>query len=393
MERTIEQTEALKNAKYINDLRAAGKYSSEVIALVESDIKYGLTEEQTKLYLKRNMKLPQMRVLSQCLRKGADDSFVEMLCKYELDGYQVQVAVEFFEKGISVADIETVVAQGDNPVKMRKMFLSMLSQVEKTRSAVEVSPEYVKELFGKIEDALKQIQFQEKRYDELNEKLKVFETSKADEEVGENLLKELKDREAQLSTQQDQINRSNGTIARLREQIDEKKEEMKRMQTRIDTLEDKLLERADSAFEKRAASTEETVKTSDKAEAAEKPSVFATETKERQPYGIPVYYQMPVVDSQGRVIQRVPVERTVRKSSQNGIAGLLGKLGFMKKSRQDIVKLVAGGDLVPAQLVQIKNAIERGLTEGQLIELINNNVAAEKMKEIIEIAVLENSMA
>lgn len=393
MERTIEQTEALKNAKYINDLRAAGKYSSEVIALVESDIKYGLTEEQTKLYLKRNMKLPQMRVLSQCLRKGADDSFVEMLCKYELDGYQVQVAVEFFEKGISVADIETVVAQGDNPVKMRKMFLIMLSQVEKTRSAVEVSPEYVKELFGKIEDALKQIQFQEERYDELNAKLKVFETSKADEEVGENLLKELKDREAQLSTQQDQINRSNGTIARLREQIDEKKEEMKRMQTRIDTLEDKLLERADSAFEKRAASTEETVKTSDKAETSEKQSVFATETKERQPYGIPVYYQMPVVDSQGRVIQRVPVERTVRKSSQNGIAGLLGKLGFMKKSRQDIVKLVAGGDLVPAQLVQIKNAIERGLTEGQLIELINNNVAAEKMKEIIEIAVLENSMA
>lgn len=393
MERTIEQTEALKNAKYINDLRAAGKYSSEIISLVESDIKYGLTEEQTKLYLKRNMKLPQMKILSQCLRKGADDNFVEMLSQYELDGYQVQVAVEFWEKGISVGNIETVVAKGDNPVKMRKLFLNMLSQIEKTRSAVEVSPEYVKELFGKIEDALKQIQFQEERYDELNAKLKVFETSKADEDVGENLLNELKDREAQLSTQQDQINRSNGTIARLREQIDEKKEEMKRMQTRIDTLEDKLLERADSAIEKKATSTEETVKTSDKAEAAEKPSVFASGTEERPSFGIPVYYQMPIADSQGRVIQRVPLERTVRKSSQNGIAGLLGKLGFMKKSRQDIVKLVAGGDLVPAQLVQIKNAIERGLTEGQLVELINNNVAAEKMKEIIEIAVLENSMA
>jgi len=48
---------------------------------------------------------------------------------------------------------------------------------------------------------------------------------------------------------------------------------------------------------------------------------------------------------------------------------------------------------VPAQLVQIKSAIEKGLTEGQLVELINNNVSAEKMKEIIEIAVLENSMA
>ncbi|MDD3417099.1 MAG: hypothetical protein PHY47_24410 [Lachnospiraceae bacterium] len=53
---------------------------------------------------------------------------------------------------------------------------------------------------------------------------------------------------------------------------------------------------------------------------------------------------------------------------------------------------MASGDLVPAQLIQIKSGIEKGLTEGQLVELINNNVSAEKMKEIIEIAVLENSM-
>lgn len=392
MERAMQQMESMKNGAYVKRLRDLG-YSSDIVELVEADIKYGLTEEQTGLYLKKNIKYPQMKVMSQCLRKGADNDFIQMLTKYELDGHQVQVAIDFMEKGVPTQSIEAVVAKGENAANMRKMFLAIMSKTEEVRNATEVAPEYVKELFGKIEDVVKQIQFQEKRYDELNAKLKVFETSKADEEVGENLLKELKDREAQLSTQQDQINRSNSTIARLREQIDEKKEEMKRMQTRIDTLEDKLLERADSAFEKRAASTEETVKTSDKAEATEKPSVFATETKERQPYGIPVYYQMPVVDSQGRVIQRVPVERTVRKSSQNSIAGLLGKLGFMKKSRQDIVKLVAGGDLVPAQLVQIKNAIERGLTEGQLIELINNNVAAEKMKEIIEIAVLENSMA
>ena len=47
------------------------------------------------------------------------------------------------------------------------------------------------------------------------------------------------------------------------------------------------------------------------------------------------------------------------------------------------MKLVASGDLVPAQLVQIKSAIEKGLMETQLIELITNNISAEKMKEII----------
>ena len=70
----------------------------------------------------------------------------------------------------------------------------------------------------------------------------------------------------------------------------------------------------------------------------------------------------------------------------------MSKLLFKKKSRADIVKLVASGNLVPDQLVQIKIAIERGLTEGQLVELINNNLAPDRMKEIIEIAVLENSI-
>ena len=109
--------------------------------------------------------------------------------------------------------------------------------------------------------------------------------------------------------------------------------------------------------------------------------------------GIPVYYQVPVVDAAGNVVQRLPIERTTRKSSNTGMAGLFARLCFKKKSRADIVKLVASGDLVPAQLVQIKSAIEKGLTENQLVELINNNISAEKMKEIIEIAVLENSMA
>ena len=105
-----------------------------------------------------------------------------------------------------------------------------------------------------------------------------------------------------------------------------------------------------------------------------------------------MYYQIPVIDGAGHVVQKLPVERNIRKSS-NGMTGIFAKLCFKKKSRADIVKLVATGDLVPAQLVQIKSAIEKGLTEMQLIELINNNISAEKMKEIIEIAVLENSMA
>ena len=60
--------------------------------------------------------------------------------------------------------------------------------------------------------------------------------------------------------------------------------------------------------------------------------------------GIPVYYQIPVVDGTGNVVQRLPIERSVRKSSNSGVASLFARLSFKKKSRADIVKLVASGE-------------------------------------------------
>lgn len=386
MERSIE--DSIKNKTYISDLRSAAKYSQEVIDLVEADIEYGLTKEQTQLYLKRNIKFPQMKLMSQCLRKGADKDFVELLTKYDMSGHQIQVAIEFWEKGVSIEHIEAVIANGDKPAIMRKEFEEILEKVKQVKTYSEIAPDYVKGLVKQIEEAVAKIQFQEERYDELNKKLKVFENSKKDEEVHKGLVKKLEDTEAELSGQQDQLNRANATIARLREQIDEKEKEMEKMQNRIDTLEDKLLEKAAGATVKQEAP--------EKPEESKEPlgnqTVFDEKPVAERPYQIPVFYQLPVVDANGRVIQHVQVERTVRKANTGAFTGLLGKLGFMKKSRQDIVKLLASGDLVPAQLVQIRSAIEKGLTESQLVELINNNVSAEKMKEIIDIAVLENSM-
>ena len=82
----------------------------------------------------------------------------------------------------------------------------------------------------------------------------------------------------------------------------------------------------------------------------------------------------------------------MEKIKRKGIYLLVGRLGFEKKSTQDLVKLVAEEKLVAEQLIEIQNAMKKGLTEEQLVTLINNGVSAEQMREIIEIAVLENNM-
>ena len=107
-------------------------------------------------------------------------------------------------------------------------------------------------------------------------------------------------------------------------------------------------------------------------------------------YGIPVHYAIAYKADGAKEPEVTVIERTERKNV--GFASMFAKLSLKKKSRQDIVKLVASGNLTPEQLQQIRIGMEKKLTENQLLNLINNNVPADQMKEIIEIAVLENSM-
>lgn len=389
----------IRRGNILKEIKNANRFEDDVYLLVEEDLTFGLEKDQIDLYLKKNFKLSQMKVLSSYLRKGIDVEFVELVANHpELTGYQVQVALDFFQKGVPIATIESSVGNKSNVAEMKELFQSVLEKAKAARVGAEDAPAYVKEMMEQMAASIEKIQYQEQRYDELNKKLTIFESTKRDEEVRDNLLQKYNDAELLLNSQQNKLNQADSTIARLREQITDKEKEMKRMQTRIDTLEDKLLARADKpekdtpVVAKKAIADSEPEDTTVKEEkqaasniTAPIPEMFTGSN------AIPVYYQMPVVDAQGRMVQRVPVEKIIRKS-ETGVAALIGRLGFKKKSRQDIVKLVASGDLVPAQLIQIKTGMERGLTEGQLVELINNNVSAEKMKEIIEIAVLENSM-
>ena len=100
-------------------------------------------------------------------------------------------------------------------------------------------------------------------------------------------------------------------------------------------------------------------------------------------------YMVPLKDSNGNIVGTMPVEIERRKS--NGLGGLFGLLGFKKKSQQSLVRMVISGELNKAQLSHIVGAMKKGLSEGQLTDLIESKVPAEKMPEIIEIALLEKS--
>lgn len=92
----------------------------------------------------------------------------------------------------------------------------------------------------------------------------------------------------------------------------------------------------------------------------------------------------------GSQLMTSAVEFSRRKNS--GITALAAALGCKKRSRKSMMKMAITGELSKEQLVHIVEAIRRGLTEEQLCQLIENKVPADKMPQIIEIAVLENKM-
>ena len=393
MEENREPLSAIAIEKKLQLLRNK-HFSEDTIALVKSDYEYGLKEEEISLYLNKSYDIEQMKILSECLHKDVPKDVIDIIKNTKYSVHQMQVSLEFYEKGVPVQTIKEVMDKGEKPITMRRLYEEVLEQLNKVKKQIPEESEYVKALISQMDEVVVKINHQNERYDALNKKLSEIETSKDDEEVRERLVKENQDKDALINSQQNELNKASSTIARLRDDIEKKDKEMKRMGDRIESLEDKIISVATE--NKKEAESKAEPQISQSVSQADKKmvdTVAVPQNMQAAANGIPVYYQIPVVDGTGNVVQRLPIERSVRKNSNNGVASLFARLSFKKKSRADIVKLVASGDLVPAQLVQIKSAIEKGLTESQLVELINNNISAEKMKEIIEIAVLENSMA
>ena len=393
MEENREPLSAIAIEKKLQLLRNK-HFSEDTIALVKSDYEYGLKEEEISLYLNKSYDIEQMKILSECLHKDVPKDMIDIIKNTKYSVHQMQVSLEFYEKGVPVQTIKEVMDKGEKPITMRRLYEEVLEQLNKVKEQIPEESEYVKALISQMDEVVVKINHQNERYDALNKKLSEIETSKDDEEVRERLVKENQDKDALINSQQNELNKASSTIARLRDDIEKKDKEMKRMGDRIESLEDKIISVA-TENKKEAESKAEPQESQSVSQADKKmvDTVAVPQNMQAVANGIPVYYQIPVVDGTGNVVQRLPIERSVRKSSNSGVVSLFARLSFKKKSRADIVKLVASGDLVPAQLVQIKSAIEKGLTESQLVELINNNISAEKMKEIIEIAVLENSMA
>ena len=409
----MEQNRNPLPAEEINALmeryRSYKKFNKEQLDLIREDLEYGLTAEEIESYTSKK-DFRKMKVISKCLRADFSREAIDFISANGLSVEQMESFYNIHLEGASLYELEQIkVIAGNSSHQIRtayNTFKKMVSKELKAKKEADEKPEEPKTEESKSSeetqvtkeqeepvksDAEKQ-EYSSRLVSDIKEFIKKeLETVKEDEEIRQRLVDQIAEKDIDLSAKQDELNNAIGKIQSLSKENEELKKEMNLLKKEIE-------ERKEQSIKETDKKNEEAVQKADKSEIEER-DVSEMEEKVliQNPIGIkgmgvavPVYYQIPIVDSYGKKVMDVTVGKDERKTS--GIFSVMSKLLFKKKSRADIVKLVASGDLVPAQLIQIKNAIERGLTEGQLVELINNNLTPDKMKEIIEIAVLENSI-
>ena len=376
-----EKVSSIDIKAHLNNLRKNPKFTEEMLKLVESDLQYGLTIAETEIYTTKRLDYAQMKVYSACLRNGYPENVRESITKEGLTGEQMAVALEFYEKGVPIETVAEVIENsGQTAYMMKKLFQNVMDKLLEAGKVAKEQGGYAEELLEQIKAVVEKIEFQEKRYDALNEKIKELKTAGQDAEIQNNLLAQLSEKDGLLEKQQNELNDARATIARLRNEMDSIKKEREALEKRTEELEKEVAvrnSRAETEPEKTSEPVKETVRQ-------------AEEKREA-----PLYPQIPgagynvaVMNEKGQIVSVLPVERMERKKENRTVTNFFSRLAFKKKI--DIVKLVAENDLEPKQLVQIRSGIEKGLSEEQLLVLINNQIPAEQMEEIINIAVYEN---
>ena len=356
MERVRMSQEQIAEA--INKLKRNGILDNQVLELVKTDYQYGLITEEIELYLDRKFEFGQKQMISKALREYGTD-LAKAIAREDMDEQAMAIAIEYYGQGVPVETIVESMEEQYSAYSLRQIYKEVLAEIRETEAEINedgedeagVDREFVEQMIGEMKAIALTIKQDSKRYDALSDKLQEISVSKKAEAELEKQKADAERLQKEVERLQGEIATLNITNSNLRKMLDDKESE-------IEQMEKKLQEKSEEQ----------------------------TKTQVTYMTGYPVYPQGVMGHPQGMVY----MEKA--KPKKNSLAALFGKSDTRKTGKQDITKLVASGQLSTQQLMQVKVAISRGLTDEQLCDLIQGNVSAEQMKEIIEIAVLENSI-
>lgn len=346
-----------------NTMRERG-IPEEVILLVCDDYRFGLSKEETDQYLIKSFTLEQMRIYSKALRKDVPKEVLEMFRKPGVSAQKMAIILEFYEKGVPVDTIQSALSEELTP----HAFSLALRRIQEVMAGMvpDGQREHVDMLLSQLKGVMESIEKQGKRYELLTEKLEQFGTRQLAASQDEAFMKEMEGKNKLIEAQKEEISKAQTSLARLREEIDE-------------------LKRAVNI----PSSTKQEGKDGGDGRGKADMNVNAAHGRgsEERPPAWAAYLLAPDGGTSGPVLLE---EVKTAKNREHGAFGMLLSR-FVHRKKLDIVRLVTEHGLSAGQLIQIRRAIEKGLTDEQIRLLIERKPLEEQMEEIIQIAIYENN--
>lgn len=369
---------------YMTELKGRGNVNNDVLKLVKRDLEYGYSREMVETYIRTGWGIDRMRELSEIIGKTSDKEFISFIKENQFSARQMRTLLEFHLKNISVEDMIAVTGKGLSEFAVNKM----LGQLEKAQEQVEDAKEKLEqevledgksqEIMEKISEMVSGIGDNKDFLEKVLTKLEQLDAIKKNgDDVKESFSHTIETQEKLISEQQTSLNqqakelaRKNTSIEKLTKELDDARKEAEDVRKERNEMERKIeeLQKENEALKQEADRKEEV-----------KP--------EAQPGRIPEFYETKVVGANG-VPQTIQVERMTRRSP-DGLLALAGKKLFKGKNRLNLIVHLKNANLNTGQMQQVKAAIEAGLKDEEVVDIINSGFSAEEMAQAIEIVLAE----
>lgn len=371
----------------------------DVLRIAKEDLGLGYPKELVALYAESGWQVDRCKKFSSIMRADSDRELLQMLADGGFNPYQMQMLANYYGKGVPVAQLRDVGAKNLTAYDMEQALkrVYQANREAETEKAGE-SPEG-KDWQEKIVSLTEELRQREKELEEQQDANNKQASESAELRIkAEKLEKRVGELEREKSgydsekrsilEERDRFYQQNQTLMKEKEQliadIEEVQKEKDGMEQRLKEMESKALTgTAKTQAAGQAGSGQQTAGEQTVAGGSE----ITAGRQMAEPAGSDYFAAIRGSNGERHL---VPVERSVRRKP-DGLKAFAEKL--LGRGRQDsgLIKQLTGKGLNPAQLEQVRMAVQAGLTGQEVNDLIDSGFSAEEMAQAVEIVVAERA--
>lgn len=389
----------------------------DVLRVAKEDLELGYPKELVALYAESGWQVDRCKKFSSIMRANSDGELLRMLAEGGCNPYQMQMLANFYEKGVSVAQLRDVGARNLTAYDMEqalKLVYQANQEAEIERAGESPEDNSLQEKIVFLEEELRQREKELGEQQEINNK-------QASEGAGlrikiESMEKQVRGLEQEkagwdsekrsILEERDRFYRQNQTLMEEKSQLIADLEEI---QKEKDGVEQRIKEMESNTLAEKTKS--QAVQQASDMQGAAGQARSGQQTAGRKTVfsgsGIAADWQaaesagnnagdsagndyLAAIRGRNGEKHLIPVERTVRRKP-DGLKAFAEKLLGRGRQSSGLIKQLTGKGLNPAQMEQVRMAVQAGLTGQEINDLIDSGFGAEEMAQAIEIVLAEKA--